>query len=53
MDLKHQRILVVAPHTDDGELGCGATIDKALEAGAEVRYVAFSTAKESVPADIS
>jgi len=49
MDFKHQRILVVAPHTDDGELGCGATIAKALEAGAEVRYVAFSTAKESVP----
>ena len=50
MDLKHQRILVVAPHTDDGELGCGATIAKALEVGAEVQYVAFSTAKESVPA---
>ena len=40
---------MVAPHTDDGELGCGATIAKALDAGAEVRYVAFSTAKESVP----
>lgn len=49
IELKDQRILVVAPHTDDGELGCGATIAKALEAGAEVRYVAFSTAKESVP----
>jgi LmbE family N-acetylglucosaminyl deacetylase len=49
MELKDHRVLVVAPHTDDGELGCGATIAKALEAGAEVRYVAFSTAKESVP----
>jgi N-acetylglucosamine malate deacetylase 1 len=43
------KILILAPHTDDGELGCGATISKALEDGAEVWYVAFSTAKESVP----
>ena len=37
-DLKNQRILAVAPHTDDGELGCGATIAKALAAGAGDRY---------------
>ncbi|MFK8102562.1 MAG: PIG-L deacetylase family protein [Saprospiraceae bacterium] len=48
--LNPKRILVLAPHTDDGELGCGATIAKFLEAGAEVFYVAFSTAEESVPA---
>lgn len=41
--------MVLAPHTDDGELGCGATIVKALEEGARVTYVAFSTAEESVP----
>ena len=23
-----ERILVLAPHTDDGEIGCGATIAK-------------------------
>lgn len=44
-----RRILVLAPHTDDGELGCGATIARFVEEGAEVHYVAFSTAKESVP----
>ncbi len=43
------RLLVIAPHTDDGELGCGATIARAIREGAEVHYVAFSTAKESVP----
>jgi LmbE family N-acetylglucosaminyl deacetylase len=45
-----KRILVLAPHTDDGELGCGGTIAKFIETGSEVYYAAFSTADESVPA---
>jgi N-acetylglucosamine malate deacetylase 1 len=44
-----KNILVLAPHTDDGELGVGGTIAKFIEAGAEVYYAAFSTAEESVP----
>ena len=44
-----KRILVLAPHTDDGELGCGATISKFIEEGKEVFYVAFSICEESVP----
>ena len=44
-----KRILVLAPHTDDGELGCGATIALALEQGATVNYVAFSSAADSLP----
>lgn len=47
--LKNKKILVLAPHTDDGELGCGGTIAKAIEENAEVYYVAFSTAEPSVP----
>lgn len=43
------KILVLAPHTDDGEFGCGATIAKFIEEGKEVYYVAFSTCEESVP----
>lgn len=42
-------VLVLAPHTDDGELGAGATIAKLVELGAVVHYVAFSSAAESVP----
>ena len=42
-------ILVLAPHTDDGELGCGGTISKLIREGKSVYYVAFSTCKESVP----
>jgi len=43
------RVLVLAPHTDDGELGCGGTIAKWCDAGNDVFYVAFSTAEQSVP----
>lgn len=45
-----QNILVLAPHTDDGELGLGGTINKLISEGKKVTYVAFSTAEESVPA---
>lgn len=43
------KILVLAPHTDDGELGCGGTVHRLIEKGKEVHYVAFSTCEESVP----
>lgn len=42
-------ILVLAPHTDDGEFGCGGTIARFLEEGREVYYTAFSTCGASVP----
>ncbi|BDQ02766.1 PIG-L deacetylase family protein [Ignavibacterium sp.] len=44
------RILILAPHTDDGELGCGGTIAKFVDEGKEVHCVAFSIAEDSVPA---
>ena len=44
-----ERILILAPHTDDGEFGCGGSIAKLIEEGKEVFYVAFSTAEESIP----
>jgi N-acetylglucosamine malate deacetylase 1 len=44
-----RRVLVLAPHTDDGEFGCGGTMARLVESGAEVRYVAFSTASRSLP----
>jgi LmbE family N-acetylglucosaminyl deacetylase len=42
-------VLVLAPHTDDGEFGCGGTMARMAEAGVEVTYVAFTTAAKSVP----
>jgi len=47
---KFKRVFVLAPHTDDGELGAGGTISKLIELGADVYYFAFSTAEESLPA---
>jgi len=45
-----KKVLVLSPHTDDGEFGCGGSIARFVEEGAEVYYVAFSTAEESVAA---
>jgi len=49
MITKFNNVLVLAPHTDDGELGAGATISSLIENGANVHYIAFSTAEASVP----
>ena len=47
--LDYERILVLAPHTDDGEFGCGGTIAKLIEQGKRVHYAAFSVCEDSVP----
>lgn len=41
---KNQKILVLSPHTDDGEFGCGGTINKLIREGHTVHHVAFSSA---------
>lgn len=45
---KVNRALVLAPHTDDGEFGCGGTIAKLIENGTDVYYAAFSACEQSV-----
>jgi LmbE family N-acetylglucosaminyl deacetylase len=47
--LHTDRILILAPHTDDGELGCGGSIAKYIETGKHITYVAFSTCSQSLP----
>lgn len=44
-----KKVLVLAPHTDDGELGCGGYVSKLIREGNEIYYVAFSAAEKSVP----
>ncbi len=46
-----RRILVLSPHTDDGELGCGGSIAKFVEEEREVFYAALSSCEKSVPKD--
>lgn len=43
------KVLILAPHTDDGEFGCGGAIAKFIDNNCEVFYVAFSSAKKSLP----
>lgn len=47
--MNFDKILVLAPHVDDGEVGCGGTIAKFIEEGKKIYYVAFSIAEKSVP----
>ena len=55
-DGRLHKILVLAPHVDDVEFGCGGTVARFIDQGAEVHYVAFSVASKSVrtglPGDI-
>ncbi|WP_214365434.1 PIG-L deacetylase family protein [Pseudonocardia sp. H11422] len=42
-------ILVLAPHTDDGELGAGGSIARWADEGHDIHYVAFSACRTTVP----
>lgn len=48
MEILNKRILVLAPHTDDMEFGCGGTISKLIEAGNDVFCATFSACEQSV-----
>jgi len=44
------RILILSPHTDDGELGCGGSVARFTAERKELFYVALSCCEKSVPA---
>ncbi|MCF8367450.1 MAG: PIG-L family deacetylase [Bacteroidales bacterium] len=44
-----EKILILSPHTDDAELGCGGTISKLIENGKQVLWIVFSAAEDSLP----
>ena len=44
-----EKVLVLSPHTDDGEIGSGGTIAKFIDERKEIYYVAFSSCEVSVP----
>ncbi len=49
MKFNVDRALVLAPHTDDGELGCGGTLAWLMEQDVTIHYAAFSICAASVP----
>ena len=46
--INKKRILVLAPHTDDGELGLGGSIARFVDEGKEIYYAAFSLCRRSL-----
>lgn len=47
--MNKNRILILSPHTDDAELGCGGTITRFLEEGKTIHWIVFSIAEDSLP----
>ncbi|MDH7594387.1 MAG: PIG-L family deacetylase [Methanomicrobiales archaeon] len=41
--------MILSPHTDDGELGCGASIARFVSEGDRVQYAALSACEKSIP----
>lgn len=44
-----ERILIISPHTDDSELGCGGTIAKFIEEKKEIHLLVLSPCYGNVP----
>jgi LmbE family N-acetylglucosaminyl deacetylase len=47
------KILVISPHTDDGELGAGGSICKYVKEGNEIYHAVFSCCEDSLPQSCS
>jgi LmbE family N-acetylglucosaminyl deacetylase len=43
------KILILSPHTDDAELGCGGSIIRFIQQKNEIFWLTFSTAEDSLP----
>ena len=46
-DLKN--VLVLSPHTDDMEFGCGGLVSRLIREGKQITHLVFSICEESVP----
>jgi LmbE family N-acetylglucosaminyl deacetylase len=44
-----ESLLILSPHTDDAELGCGGTISRLIEEGKSVWVAIFSICDDSLP----
>lgn len=46
--MNFRKVLVISPHTDDGECGAGGTISRLVDEGSEVHYLALSAPTEEL-----
>lgn len=46
------KILLLSPHTDDVELGCGGSVARYVEEGNNLHWMVFSTAEDSLPSNM-
>ena len=49
---KFGKVLILAPHTDDGELGLGGSINHLIEKGNDIYCHTFSNASKSLPKNL-
>lgn len=47
IDLKNKKVLVLSPHPEDGEIGCGGLIQKLKKNNSQIWYVCFTDASIS------
>lgn len=47
-----KKILILSPHTDDAELGCGGSIIKFIEEKHQIMWHVFSSAEDSLPENL-
>lgn len=50
---QNKKILYLSPHTDDVELGCGASLVKFIENNNDIYIICFSAARKSIPSGFS
>lgn len=48
-----ERVLLISPHTDDIEIGASALAQHYIGKGAQVRHIAFSPCRRSIPSGFS
>jgi LmbE family N-acetylglucosaminyl deacetylase len=50
--MNNKAIIILSPHTDDAELGCGGTIARMMWEGMDIHWFVFSTAEDSLPSGL-
>jgi len=51
--MNFKKVVVLAPHPDDTEFGCGGFVNKLVKSGAEVEIIVFSDCAKSLPENLT